>query len=388
MAAKAGEFARALSIPEGLFDLLRRGTEETTKSARRGAPRSASSRSRRPEQAERLAKAWENTSQSVSRPGGRCSTSSPDRDQDPGRADQAPGRQQLAIRDSAARADAGRAGVAAEGIAAPRRRSRRRSSRRRSASRSSCARAAGKPRSRPAGPARCPGRRPRPTSGRPPRAVGSTQSRPCQVARSEGLNAYQGDHDATGRATSFGPFQLHYAGTGKHTSPGLGEEFTKRTGLDARDPVTVRQQIDFALDEARKGGWGPWHGWRGDAWAGIDRSARPGKRRPDRGATFGRPTPGGRARAIRCTANRTGRRALVASAGPAGPASRRPIGGDGRGVERQSDDDDDHDDRDQGREPERPDAGPAGRRRADRRGRPGGAAGRSTIAVQANSGPQ
>jgi hypothetical protein len=86
-----------------------------------------------------------------------------------------------------------------------------------------------------------------------------------RVAKSEGLNSYVGD-----KGTSFGPFQLHY----KNNIPGLslgglGDVFTKQTGLDARDPSTVKQQIDFALDQAAKGGWGPWHGWRGPANAGI-----------------------------------------------------------------------------------------------------------------------
>lgn len=73
----------------------------------------------------------------------------------------------------------------------------------------------------------------------------------------EGRSGYSGDH-----GTSFGPYQLHYGG-------GLGDTFTARTGKDARDPSTMRAQIDFALDEAKKGGWGPWHGWKGDRWAGI-----------------------------------------------------------------------------------------------------------------------
>ncbi len=85
------------------------------------------------------------------------------------------------------------------------------------------------------------------------------------VARSEGLNNYIGD-----KGTSFGPFQLHY----KNNIPGLsnaglGDEFTKATGLHARDPNTVKQQVDFALDQALRGGWGPWHGYRGGARDGL-----------------------------------------------------------------------------------------------------------------------
>lgn len=86
------------------------------------------------------------------------------------------------------------------------------------------------------------------------------------VARSEGLNKYVGD-----QGSSFGPYQLHYGNVAKggNSVGGLGDKFTKQTGLNANDPSTVRQQIDFALDEAAKGGWTPWHGWKGSAFAGI-----------------------------------------------------------------------------------------------------------------------
>lgn len=87
------------------------------------------------------------------------------------------------------------------------------------------------------------------------------------VARSEGLNRYVGD-----QGTSFGPFQLHY----KNNIPGLsnsglGDEFTKRTGKHASDPSTWQHQVDFALDEAKKSGWGAWHGWKGLPSAGLGR---------------------------------------------------------------------------------------------------------------------
>lgn len=86
------------------------------------------------------------------------------------------------------------------------------------------------------------------------------------VAKSEGLNNYTGD-----RGSSFGPFQLHYGGvaSGGMAVAGLGDDFTRKTGLNARDPSTVKQQIDFALDYAAKHGWGAWHGWHGIPFAGI-----------------------------------------------------------------------------------------------------------------------
>lgn len=92
-----------------------------------------------------------------------------------------------------------------------------------------------------------------------------------QVARSEGLGGrYAGDDNS-----SFGDFQLHYGGRSNRPGMrgrGLGDEFTAATGLDATNPDTWRAQIDFALDQALKKGWGPWHGWRGLPRAGLPRT--------------------------------------------------------------------------------------------------------------------
>lgn len=88
-------------------------------------------------------------------------------------------------------------------------------------------------------------------------AIGVDPEIAVRVARSEGLNQYVGD-----QGSSFGPYQLHYGGIapGGNRVGGLGDEFTKQTGLDARDPSTWRQQVDFSLAQAKQGGWGPWHG--------------------------------------------------------------------------------------------------------------------------------
>jgi hypothetical protein len=78
-----------------------------------------------------------------------------------------------------------------------------------------------------------------------------------RVYGSEGKSAYVGD-----QGSSFGPFQMHYGNIapGGNRVAGMGDDFTKATGLDARNPETVNQQIDFALDQAKKNGWGAWHG--------------------------------------------------------------------------------------------------------------------------------
>ena len=65
--------------------------------------------------------------------------------------------------------------------------------------------------------------------------------------------------------SSFGIAQLHYGDTSKQFSnPGLGDEFTKQTGFDLRDPEVrknpdvVRASIDWSNDYAAKNGWKPW----------------------------------------------------------------------------------------------------------------------------------
>lgn len=84
-----------------------------------------------------------------------------------------------------------------------------------------------------------------------------------RVAQSEGLNAFspdRPDHGGDG-GSSFGPFQLHYGGVNPNMPhAGLGDDFTKATGLDARDPSTWKQQVDFALQHASKSGWSAWMG--------------------------------------------------------------------------------------------------------------------------------
>lgn len=79
-----------------------------------------------------------------------------------------------------------------------------------------------------------------------------------RVAKAEGLapGVWQSDIDNNGvREPSYGPYQLYMGG-------GLGNEFERLTGKSAADPSTVFQQVDFALNQATRGGWGPYHGAR------------------------------------------------------------------------------------------------------------------------------
>ena len=68
------------------------------------------------------------------------------------------------------------------------------------------------------------------------------------VARSEGFGRFDGD-----RGTSFGDLQMHIGG-------GLGDTFRRATGKNPADPHNELELDRFALDQAKKGGWGPWHG--------------------------------------------------------------------------------------------------------------------------------
>lgn len=78
-----------------------------------------------------------------------------------------------------------------------------------------------------------------------------------RVAKSEGLapGVWQSNlkRPDGSREKSYGPFQLYEGG-------GLGNKFKAMYGVSASDPSTWRQQVQFALGEAKKGGWTPWYG--------------------------------------------------------------------------------------------------------------------------------
>jgi hypothetical protein len=85
---------------------------------------------------------------------------------------------------------------------------------------------------------------------------GGQQSMTDVTRRAVGTEAY-------GREESYGPFQLHMRG-------GLGAK-ALAAGIDPRKPEDAYRAVKFALDQAKAGGWGPWHGWKGDSYAGISR---------------------------------------------------------------------------------------------------------------------
>lgn len=97
------------------------------------------------------------------------------------------------------------------------------------------------------------------------RKMGGVQTQELlRVYRAEGRHCYIGNH-----GSSFGPFQLHYAtrsASRGNRGAGLGDVFTKKTGLNARDPNTVPAQITFMRQ------WGRSHGgFSSKIWHGLHR---------------------------------------------------------------------------------------------------------------------
>lgn len=59
--------------------------------------------------------------------------------------------------------------------------------------------------------------------------------------------------------SSFGVAQLHEGGISpKYPNAGLGDRFKQQTGLDPANPANNRAMIKFAIDTAKKEGWGAW----------------------------------------------------------------------------------------------------------------------------------
>lgn len=101
-----------------------------------------------------------------------------------------------------------------------------------------------------------------------------------RIAEHEGgLDKYEGNMGQFNTGRSHWAFQLHYGGKGTPyaawgNTAGMGNDFTARTGYQPGDPAAWKAATDFALDHARRNGWGAWYG-RGPAgvgeWDGIPR---------------------------------------------------------------------------------------------------------------------
>ena len=116
-------------------------------------------------------------------------------------------------------------------------------------------------------------------------ALGIDPNIAVAVARSEGLGGtYAGD-----QGSSFGDFQLHVGGRagGGNAVSGLGDEFSRSTGLDPSDPSNWKAMDRFALQWAKTHGWGAWHGWHGSNLAGIGAGAGGGSSGGSRSVTIG-----------------------------------------------------------------------------------------------------
>jgi hypothetical protein len=88
-----------------------------------------------------------------------------------------------------------------------------------------------------------------------------------RVARSEGFNNFKSSIPGE---QSFGAYQLHVTPGGRGHA--VGDQFRQDTGLDPNDPANERQGIDYALNWARKHGWGDFHGAANTGigkWQGI-----------------------------------------------------------------------------------------------------------------------
>lgn len=104
-------------------------------------------------------------------------------------------------------------------------------------------------------------------------SIGMDPDIAVQVARSEGLadNTWQGRSNLKyGREQSYGDFQLHAPPPNSGYSPGLGSAFKSQTGLDPSDPANWQAMNRFALDYAKKNGWGAWMGAKAKGITGME----------------------------------------------------------------------------------------------------------------------
>lgn len=81
-----------------------------------------------------------------------------------------------------------------------------------------------------------------------------------------GESGHGSKYDVGDGGSSFGPWQLHYGGINPAMPhPGLGDQFTKETGLDARDPKTLPAQTRWVAKWLRTHSpVGTWFGYHGN----------------------------------------------------------------------------------------------------------------------------
>jgi hypothetical protein len=94
-----------------------------------------------------------------------------------------------------------------------------------------------------------------------------------KVANHEGGLAEPAVRGTFPTGSSWWAFQLHYGGPGFEflgTTAGMGNDFTAITGWQPGDPRAWRDAMRFALDRARRGGWGPWNGAKAEGIFGFD----------------------------------------------------------------------------------------------------------------------
>ena len=101
-----------------------------------------------------------------------------------------------------------------------------------------------------------------------------------RVAKSEGGVTEPAKRGTFATGSSWWPFQLHYGGVDTPyaylgTVAGMGNSFTELTGWSPGDPKAWRDSVRYALNRARKNGWGAWYGAKAigiTGFDGIDRS--------------------------------------------------------------------------------------------------------------------
>lgn len=93
------------------------------------------------------------------------------------------------------------------------------------------------------------------------------------VANSEGGLEEPARRGTFDTGSSWWAFQLHYGGAGYEqygTTAGMGNGFTALTGWAPGDPDAWKDAMRYALDAARRNGWGAWYGAAARGIHGFD----------------------------------------------------------------------------------------------------------------------